>query len=142
MVDRKTVEPFGDRFERLRGGMSYQALSEGIKRKTGVSITAQALNKWSHGGNVDPENLRAAAQFFGVNEAWLMYGTGPESNLSLNDVVNALPAQEAAKTLDFIKYQIERSATETALFAEDPAKLAEYLKMIDRLITDRRSKDK
>lgn len=140
MVDKNKTQTFADRFEQLRGGMSYQALSDGIHRKTGVRISPQALNKWTHGGNIDPDNVKAVCEFFGVNEAWLVFGTGPESKLSLDEVVNALPDPEAAKTFDFIKYQIERSATETELFANDPARLTDYLKFIDRLISNRKGK--
>lgn len=140
MVDKNKEDTFADRFERLRGGMSYQALSDGIARKTGVRISPQALHKWSHGGNIDQDNVKLVAEFFGVNEAWLIYGTGAESKLSLDEVVNALPPAEAEKTVDFIKYQLERAATETQLFAEDPARLTDYLKFIDRLITSRKGR--
>jgi Tfp pilus assembly protein PilV len=140
MVDKSREETFADRFERLRGGMSYEALSEAIHRKTGVQISAQALHKWSKGGKADAANLKAVADFFGVNEAWLSYGTGRDSQLSLDEVINALPPTEAEKTVDFIKYQLERAATETQLFAEDPARLTAYLKFIDRLMISRKGK--
>lgn len=140
MVDKNKTESFAARFERLRGGMSYEALSEAIKRKTGVQISAQAMHKWSRGGNIDQKNIKPVCEFFGVEESWLMYGTGQESKLSLDELVNALPEAEREKTVDFIRYQVERSATETHLFAEDPARLTEYLKFIDRLIQNRRTK--
>lgn len=120
--------------------MSYQALSDAIQRKTGVRISPQALHKWTHGGKIDPDNVKPVAEFFGVQEAWLVYGTGPESTVSLDEVVKALPDAEAEKTVDFIKYQLERAATETQLFATEPERLTVYLKFIDKLIVNRRGK--
>lgn len=140
MVDKHKEETFADRFERLRGGMSYQALSDGIYRKTGARISAQALNKWTHGGNIDQDNVKPVCEFFAVNEAWLIYGTGPESKLSLEEIVNTLPPESAVRAFDFVKYQIERSATETELFAKEPERLGDYLKFIDRLINARKGK--
>lgn len=138
MVDKSKTETFAERFDRLRGGMSYQALADGIQRKTGVQITPQALHKWSQGGAADPKNAKATAEFFGVTEAYFMFGTGAESSLSLEEVLGALPAEERERTVDFIRYQLERASTETSLFAEDPARLGTYLKFIDRLVTKRK----
>lgn len=140
MVDKNKTETFPDRFERLRGGMSYQALSDGIYRKTGMRISPQAMHKWSRGGGIDQDTAKLVAEFFGVHEAWLLFGTGPESILSLEHVLDALPDPAHERTVDFIKYQIERNATETELFVKEPAKLTEYLKFIDRLITARKEK--
>lgn len=140
MVDKPKTETFAERFEQIRGGMSFQALSDGIERKTGAKITPQALHKWSQGGAADPKNVKAVADFFGVSEAWLTFGAGPQSSISLEEIIGALPQQEREHTVDFIRYQIERSATTTELFAQDPAKLGEYLKFIDRLVTSRKGK--
>ena len=134
MVEK--TETFAVRFDRLRGGMSYQALSEAIERKTGVRITPQAMHKWSQGGDIAKENLKIVAEFFGVTEAHLLYGVGPETGTSLEDAVNALPAQARQEVLDFIRYKIERA--DTRLFTGE--QVATYLTMIDRLVVDRTTK--
>lgn len=134
MVDKNKTDTMAERFEHLRGGMSYEALSDAIYRKTGVRISAQAMHKWSKGGNIDPKNVPAVCEFFGVNDAWFVYGSGPESKLSLEEVVNALPDPAREKTMDFIRYQIERSATETEIFAKEPERITAYLKYIDQVI--------
>jgi len=56
MVDKNKTETFADRFERLRGGMSYGALSEGILRKTGVQISPQALHNGRRAGMPIPRS--------------------------------------------------------------------------------------
>lgn len=137
VVDKDKTKTFAERFEQLRGGMSYEALAAGIARKTGVRISPQALHKWSKGGAADPKNIKATADFFGVNEAWLAYGTGPETAMQLEDVIDALPESKRQQSLDFIRYQLTQGANE--LFAE-PARVTEYLKFIDRLIQSRKEK--
>lgn len=133
----KQAETFAVRFERLRGGMSLQALSEAIERKAGVQISAQAMHKWTQGGNISPENAKVIAEFFGVTEPYLIYGAGPMSATSLEQAIRSLPAESGQQTLDFVKYQLDRSRE---LFTNDH--FSEYMAMIDRLISDMKSKQK
>lgn len=125
------VETFAERFEQLRAGMAYQALSEAIFRKTGRKISAQALHKWAKGGGVDPENVKATAEFFGVDEAWLMYGTGDRDAISLQQVVDALPADDRQQVLDFVEYKFAKTER---LIASDAA--GDYMKMIAKIRED------
>lgn len=111
--------------------MAYQALSEAIFRKTGKKISAQALHKWSRGGGVELENVKAAAEFFGVDEAWLMYGTGDRDAPSLQRAVDALPADDRQQVLDFLEYKIVRAE---GLIASDNA--GDYMKMIAKIRED------
>lgn len=127
----KTQNTFADRFEQLRAGMAYQALSEAIFRKTGRKISAQALHKWGKGGGVEIENVKAAAEFFGVDEAWLMYGTGDRDAASLQRIVDALPADERQQVLDFVEYKFAKT---DGLLASDIA--GDYMKMIDKIRED------
>jgi len=123
---------FADRFERLRGGMAYQALSDAIYRKTGIRISPQGMHKWSKGGAITPENLRVLSEFFGVREGWLLFGEGPEqAESSLNELVGALPDDSAQQVLDFIRYKIERA---DSLVASE--RLSHYLAMIDDIKKD------
>ena len=136
VVEKKKVETFADRFERLRAGMSYQALSEAIHRKTSVQITAQAMHQWVAKGWLPSEtNMRAIAEFFGVREAWLRYGEGQETErASLEDAIAELP--DGQQVIDFIEYKIGRAE---GMIASD--KFASYMAMIDRLKKDRAKKD-
>jgi len=129
MVEK--TQTFAERFEQLRAGMAYQALAEAIFRKTGKKISAQALNKWSKGGGVGLENVTAAAEFFGVDEAWLMYGTGDPAAPSLQQVVDALPADDSQQVLDFVEYKIAKAE---GLIASDSA--GDYMKMIAKIRED------
>jgi hypothetical protein len=138
MVDRDKTETIAERFEKLRAGMSYQALSDAIFRKTGVRISPQAMHKWSKGGNIDPDNVKPVCEFFGVTEAWLVYGAGRESTLTIDGLVSSLPDEPYQRTLDFIRYQLTTSGSN--LFAGEPEKLGDYLKFIDRLINGRKDK--
>ena len=125
MVEK--TETFSDRFEQLRAGMSYQALSDAISRKSGIRISAQAMHKWSKGGGIEQDKLKLVAEFFGVNEAWLMYGSGP----LLQQAVGALSENDQQQVLDFIEYKIARTE---ALVANDRS--VDYMKMISRIRED------
>ena len=129
MVEK--TEDFVQRFERLRGGMSFEALSQAIERKTGQRISAQSMHKWTKGGNIKPENLKAVCQFFGVTELYMLHGMGPMSERTLEDAIRALPAETGQQTLDFVEYQIGRARE---LFASD--RFADYMVMINRLKED------
>lgn len=131
------TQTFSERFERLRGGMSYQALSESILRKTGVQISAQAMHQWVTKGWLPSEaNMRAVAEFFGVREAWLRYGEGQESEAaSIEDAIEALPSDDGQQVIDFIRYKIERAES---MIASD--QFATYMALIDRLMGDRAKK--
>jgi hypothetical protein len=128
MVDR--IETVAERFEHLRGNMSYQDLSDAIFEKIGIRITPQAMHKWAHGGNIAPENVEVVCQFFNIPQGWFLFG-GSRIAFSLEDVVNALPAESRREVLNFVRYNIERHSTE--LRAKDPGKAPDYLKYIDRL---------
>lgn len=132
MVDKN--DSIATRFEQLRGEMSYQDVSDAIFAKTGVRITPQAMHKWTHGGNIAPDNVALVCQYFNVNQSWLLFG-GSRIAFSLEDVVNALPAGSRNEVLNFIRYKVERDSVE--LRAEDPAKVTDYLKFIDRLAAGR-----
>lgn len=101
------INDFASRFEKLRAGMSYQALSDAIKRKHGKLISPQAMHKWTHGGRIDLDNLKLVADFFGVNDTWLLFGTGPETRgASLEDAVRDLGPTDGQSVLDFFRYKI------------------------------------
>lgn len=127
MVEK--VETFGERFDRLRGGMSYQALSDAIYRKTGLRVSAQGMHKWSKGGGIEQDKLKLLAEFFGVTEAWLMYGESPAP--TLDEAVGALPDESRQEVLDFIRYKFTRAE---GLLASDVA--GDYHAMIDRIRKD------
>lgn len=129
MVEK--VQTFAERFEQLRGGMAYQALSDAVHRKTGIRISAQGMHKWAKGGGIDPESLKPIADFFGVSESWLMYGTGPEAGPSLQEAVGALSESDQQQVLDFIEYKIVKTE---GLIASD--RTGGYMKMIARIRED------
>lgn len=127
MVEK--VETFGERFDKLRGGMSYQALSDAIYRKTQLRVSPQAMHKWSKGGGIEQDKLKLLAEFFGVTEAWLMYGESPPP--TLDEAVGALPDESRQEVLDFIRYKYSRAE---GLVASDIA--GDYHAMIDRIRKD------
>jgi hypothetical protein len=127
MVEK--VETFGERFEKLRGGMSFQALSDAIYRKTGIRISAQGIHKWSKGGGIEQDKLKLLAEFFGVTEAWLTYGEAPAP--TLDEAVGKLPDESRQEVLDFIRYKFSRAE---GLIASDVA--SDYHVMIDRIRKD------
>ena len=122
-------ETFATRFEKLRGGMSYQALSDAIYRKTRQRVSAQAMHKWTRGGGIGPDKLKLLAEFFDVSEVWLMYGDPKVS--SLDEAVGALPDASRQEVFDFIEYKFARAEN---MIAGDSA--GEYLAMIDRIRRD------
>ena len=138
MVEK--TERFADRFEKLRGDTSYQALSDALYIRANVRISPQAMHKWSKGGAITPENLRIVAEFFGVREAWLLMGESSEQDdASLKKLVDALPGDNGQQVLDFIRYKIERS--DPAIIANET--MSHYLSLIDgiqRDLTERRKK--
>jgi hypothetical protein len=128
-TDAETTEGFGKRFEELRAGMSYQALSDAIQRKTGIRISAQAMHKWSKGGGIDPKQVQLLAKFWGVSAAWLAYGVGsPTAAPTLDDAVKALPEDAQLQVLDYIRYKIERAS---ALMAEENR--AKYVSLLESM---------
>lgn len=127
MVEK--VETFAERFDKLRGGMSYQALSDAIYRKTDLRVSAQGMHKWSKGGGIEQDKLKLLAEFFGVSEAWLMYGESPAP--TLDEAVGALPDVSRQEVLDFIRYKYSRAE---GLIASDIA--GDYHAMIDRIRKD------
>ena len=134
----KNSDTFADRFEKLRDGMSFQALSDAIHRKSGTRISPQGMHKWAKGGGIDPTSLRLVASFFGVNEAWLMFGEGDQARgASLEDAINDLGPESGQAVLDFFRYKID---TAESLVASD--KLAHYVAMIERISADMEKKKK
>ena len=128
----KDQNDFGERFERLRGKMSYQDLSNAIFLKTGVRITAQAMNKWvKQGGGITPDNARIISQFFNVKPGWLIFGEGAGPGEHIDDLIRDLPETDNYQTLDFIEYKVERATQ--FMTAE---KLARYMNMIDKIRSD------
>lgn len=117
---------FAQRFEALRGGMSYQALSEAIERKTGKRISAQGMHKWSAGGKIAPKNAEVIAHFFGVSAIWLLYGIGPKSSGTIDEAIQELPDEAQQQVLDFIEYKFVKS---DGLIGGE--KLTHYMKMIE-----------
>ena len=126
---------FSKRFIDLRGGMSLQALSEAIERKTGERISAQAMHKWEQGGGITDHWLNLIADFFGVSVVWLRYGLGPQSTMSLDVAVKALPRDSQQQVLDFITYKIDKAE---GLIASDL--VADYHRMIENIRRDMEKK--
>lgn len=136
MVEK--TDSFATRFEILRDGMSYQALSDALYRKHGKRISPQAMHKWTKGGGIDPASLRLVAEFFGVNEAWLMFGVGNEARgASLENGITDLGHADGQAVLDFFRYKIERA---DGLMASE--KVAHYVSMIERIQADMDAKKK
>jgi transcriptional regulator with XRE-family HTH domain len=133
---------FAERFEKLRNGMSYQALSEAVEAKTGVRISGQAMHKWvSQDGGITLENARAIAMYFDVKPGWLLFGEGeePTHKPGLEEAISELPDDTPQRVLDFIQYNFERAE---GLLASD--KLAHYTAMIENIKRDldaRKQKD-
>lgn len=128
----ENVGTFAARFEQLRGGMSYQTLSDAVHRKSGIRISPQAMHLWSKGGEISEENLAVLAEFFGVSKAWLRYGEG-----DLEDALVQLPEESRQQVFDFIRYKIERADTQIA-----SQSLPDYLAMIDRIKDDMNKRTK
>lgn len=124
---------FGERFNSLRGKMSYQALSDAIFTRFGVRITAQAMFLWvKKNGKITEENIKVIADFFNVREAWLRYGDGDKGcECELQGVIGALPQESQQQVFDFIQYKFERGGQ---LFAKQT--LGDYLAMIDKIKHD------
>lgn len=131
MVEK--IETFAERFERLRGNTSYEALATGIELKTKVRISPQALHKWVKGGGVAVENIRAVANYFGVSPGWLLFGegAGPDATEHLESALQDLPQESQQQVLDFITYKIERAE---GLLAND--KLARHMALIESFKRD------
>lgn len=110
--------------------MSFQSLSDAIRKKTGVSISAQAMHLWANGGGITEPNLKAVADYFGVSAMWLGFGVEPARE-SLEDVLRSMPPDDRQQALDFISYKLERN--ETLGTAE---RTAHYLSLIDRIKRD------
>lgn len=122
---------FAKRFSELRGGMSLQALSEAIERKTGKRVTAQAMHKWEQGGGITDDSLKLVADFYGVTLAWLRYGIGPTSPFHLEDALRPLSADSRQQVFDFIQYKIEKAE---GMITSDTA--AVYHRMIEKIRHD------
>lgn len=123
---------FGERFEKLRDGQSYQDLSDAIFDRTKVRISPQAMNKWvKQGGGITESNARIVAEHFGVNPGWLMFGEGPAPEPRIRHILQDLPVENAQQSLDFIEYQIQKAGKFIA--AE---KLPSYTKMIESIRKD------
>lgn len=123
---------FGERFEKLRLGRSYQDLSDAIFESTKIRITPQAMHKWvKQGGGITADNARVVADSFEVSPGWLLFGEGEAPAPKLGDVVLDLPGDKPQQTLDFIEYQIQAGSKFIA-----SEKLASYMTMIDRIRKD------
>lgn len=124
---------FAERFEKLRGALSYGRLSELIEERTGHRISGQAMHKWVKAdGGITLENARVIAEFFGVTPAWLLFGEGPgPQHPDLADIIRGLPDDNPQQVLDFISYKIERAE---GVIATD--KMADYMKMIEGIRAD------
>ena len=123
---------FGERFELLRAGRSYQELSDAIFERHQIRITPQAMHKWvKHGGGITPDNARIVADFFKVAPGWLLFGEGERPEAHVEDAIRDLPDDRCQQTLDFIEYQIQRSVPHMA--AE---KLSSYSTMISKIRAD------
>jgi transcriptional regulator with XRE-family HTH domain len=131
---------FAERFEKLRNGMSYQALSEAVEAKTGVRISGQAMHKWvSQDGGITLENAQAIAAYFNVKPGWLLFGEGEEAaqQPGLEQAIGELPDDTPQRVLDFIQYNFDRAE---GLLASD--KLAHYTAMIDKIKRDLEARKK
>lgn len=123
-----TTLTFASRFQQLKGRASFQALSDAVYRATGIRITAQAMHKWTEGGNINRANARVLADFFGVTEAWLLYGVGREHEVLLEDALRDLERGAARQVLDYIRYHLERHSRQ--LTAD---KMQTYIGLLERL---------
>lgn len=130
-------DSFAARFEALRGARSYQELSDAIADAHDIRISPQAMHKWVHGGGITPENAKVVALFFGVTPGWLLFGEGAESVPSVEDAVLELPGDQPQQTIDFLEYQLRRSAPMIA-----GEKMAKYMAMIDGIRKDLEKKRK
>lgn len=124
-------DTFGSRFEALRGARSYQDLSDAIDKRYGLRISPQAMHKWVKGGGITPDNAKIVAEFFGVTPGWLLFGEGADTRPSVEDAMQELPGDQQQQTIDFLEYQLHRSAP---MIARE--KLAKYMAMIDGIRRD------
>jgi len=127
MVEK--AKGFAKRFEELRAGMSFQALSDAVYRKTGIRVSPQGMHKWAKGGGADPDKIELMAKYWGVSAAWLAYGVGdPNKTPTLSDAVDALPDDSRREVLDYIQYKITRA--EAMMAQEDRSN---YVALIEKL---------
>lgn len=124
---------FAQRFKQLRGRASYQGLSDAIFEKTGIRITPQAMHKWNEGGQINRTNARILADFFGTNEAWLLYGVGPERSVIIEDLIRELDPASARQVLDYIRYHLERHSKQ--LTADKMQTYLDLIRRIDATVT-------
>ena len=128
------------RIAEVIGEDSAYTVADKLTRR-GHPISAPAVYKWLKGGGIDDPALDALCAEYGVSRGWVRYGEGTRKALSASDSVAAelmqeLPVEVKQMTLDFMEYQVHRSATVLGTGEQ----LARYLTMIDKLKRDMRNK--
>lgn len=132
MVEK--IDTFAARFEKLKGPLSYQELSDAIFKKMAVRISPQAMHKWvKEDGGISIDNAKIVAAYFGKRPGWLLFGEGEEqaAGPNVNNLIVDLPEDSGQMTLDLLEFQLERGK---GLIASD--QVAGYFKMIDSLKKD------
>lgn len=128
--------------ERMDRNWSQQKLADEIGKITKNKISRAAIALWESGGSKTqkPENLFAAAQVLGLSPQWVLNGVGEKYQRSptsspKEDIEPAQPenlatviTQEQQQMLDLIGRL-------------DPESGALLIKLVDRLVPDRRKKD-
>lgn len=77
---------FAERLAWLKAGESYRERARKMQ-DAGLKVTPQALRKWTHGGGISPENVKAVARYFDVSPGNLYIGETDESSVEQDDGV-------------------------------------------------------
>jgi hypothetical protein len=98
-------------------------------------VSQKGARKWLEGEGFPTVDICIAiATRTGVHYEWLMTGRGPKflASEKPRDLIEDLPSSIQQETLDFVRFKVEREL--------QGEQLGRYLKWIDRIKADRRSK--
>jgi transcriptional regulator with XRE-family HTH domain len=131
-------DTFNTRFIRLKeqSGLSFEALSQAIAERTGISISHAALHKYASGGNIDEPTLEALSTYFGKSPAWFRYGVDPDFANTfevIGEMVEQLPHEPKQMVLNLLKYEFADSA---AKIVSEPGVSVTYTEFVERVLRD------